>query len=200
LSELSRPTISPLLLYGAAAIVIIVELATAWIGLHPNVSANYRGFYIDQTTTCLDVTTSGQYVFGKEVKFRDNAAEIKPLRVCGWEGPAGDGLHAVGNSSMLRFALPAVSAGATVMLELVAVDRSGPAGQTIDISVNGTSFQSIVVETGTPQRFTFSVPAELIAGATALTLELRYPNAIRMNPTDSDTRKRSVKITAARVS
>src|SRR5215475_10116069 len=94
-------------LYAAAAAVALFELGVAWLSLHPNVNADYRAYYLDQTTTCLNEPATGDYVFGTEVMFRSGYEKlVQPVRVCGWEGPVGDGLHAVGESSRLRFALP----------------------------------------------------------------------------------------------
>lgn len=187
-------------LYGAAALVAAFELYAAWLGLHPSVTDSYRAYFIDQTTTCLDQPSAGAYQFGRLVSFRSGDEKAsKPLRVCGWEGPVGDGLHAVGESSRLRFALPADASGLTLMLEMVAVDFAPNGIQQVSVVVNGRTLDTLIVRKGTPQRFTLAVPDTALGTDHQLDVELRYPLAIRVDPQDSNTRKRSIKLTAGQV-
>jgi hypothetical protein len=190
----------PPILYGAVVLVGLFECAVLWQAVHPNVSALYRAYYIDLTTTCLNQPNSGSYVFGTEQSFRSgNEKAIEALRVCGWEGPAGDGLHAVGESSRLHFALPPRTGDLRLMLQLVAVNFSAPAGQLVEVVANGISLGLVHVVPGTPQDFSFAVPATLLTEARELDLELKYPHAILVSPQDPNTRKRSIKLTAVRV-
>jgi hypothetical protein len=187
-------------LYGAAALVAAFELYAAWVGIHPHVADSYRAYFIDQTTTCLDQPSAGTYEFGRLVSFRSGDEKAsKPLRVCGWEGPVGDGLHAVGESSRLRFALPADASGLTLMLEMVAVDFAPNGLQQVSVVVNGQTLDTLTVTKGTPQRFTLAVPDAALGPDNQLNVELRYPIAVRVDPQDSNTRKRSIKLTAGSV-
>lgn len=200
MSSLATPLRPPApLLYGAALLIGAFELAVTWQALHPTVPDVYRGYYIDRTTTCLNQPQSGAYAFGTELSFRaGNEALITPLRVCGWEGPAGDGLHAIGESSRLHFVPPEGAGDLELALELVAVDLAGAAGQAVETLVNGASLGVVRVAAGTPQRFVFTIPGEAVAGQ-ALDLELRYPEAVLASPRDSDQRKRSIKLIALRL-
>ena len=191
-----------LLAYGFVALAIAFEVATLWFMLHPQVPPDYRAYYIDQTTTCLNQPVSGDYAFGSTVSFRsDGAALAKPLRVCGWEGPAGDGTHAVGETSRLRFALPAGENGPMVLnLELVAIRREGVPQQRVVVRVNGAELRTVSVSPETPTVFEVPVPADVVrAGKGRLDVFLDYPDAVRMSPTDSNTRLRSVKLLSAQV-
>lgn len=187
-------------LYGAAGLVLAFELFTAWQGIHPKVPESYRAYFIDQTTTCLDQPVSGDYAFGTLVSFRSGGEkQMKPLRVCGFEGPVGNGLHAVGESSRLRFKLPPDAQGLDLMLEMSAVDFTQGGEQPVNVVVNGQSLGTVEVHTGAEQRFTFSVPDTALAANHLLEVELKYPQAIRVDPQDSNTRKRSIKLTAGSV-
>ncbi len=186
-------------LYGVAALVLAFELFTAWQGIHPHVAPSYRAYFIDQTTTCLDQPVSGDYAFGTTVSFRSGGeVQMKPLRVCGFEGPVGNGLHAVGESSRLRFKLPPDVSNLDLMLEMSAVDFAKN-GQTVDVVANGTDLGTVHVDTGPEQRFHISVPGTALGGTHVLEIELKYPDAIRVDPQDSNTRKRSIKLTAGSV-
>ncbi|HEX4297915.1 MAG TPA: hypothetical protein VHZ56_07815 [Devosia sp.] len=187
-------------LYTLAVVLAAFELFVAWQAFHPNVSATYRSYYIDETTTCLDQPVAGTYRFGTTVSFRSgNEPAIKPIRVCGWEGPAGDGLHSVGESSRLRFALPAGADKLSLTVELVAVDFAKGGAQPVDIVVNGRTLARLDVHAGTPQSFTLDVPDALLQPGKPLDVELQYPEAIRVGADDPNTRKRSIKLTEARV-
>jgi hypothetical protein len=188
-------------LYAAAAVVALFELGVTWLALHPDVPADYRAYYLDQTTTCLNEPVNGSYSFGTEVTFRSSPDDrlIKPLRVCGWEGPVGDGLHAVGESARLRFALPYNAQNLTLMLEMVAVDMAGPKGQRVVVRVNGSNVGEVRAVPKTPRRFDFTIPNALLAAGHRLDIELSFPDAIRIDPQDSDTRKRSIKLLAGKV-
>ena len=45
--------------YSASCSSAAFELHVTWLALHPAVDADYRAYYIDQTTTCLDKPVSG---------------------------------------------------------------------------------------------------------------------------------------------
>lgn len=186
-------------LYGVAALLAAFELFTAWQAIHPHVAASYRAYFIDQTTTCLDQPVSGDYAFGTLVSFRSGGEkQSKPVRVCGFEGPVGNGLHAVGESSRLRFRLPTDATGLTLMLELSAVDFA-KAAQPVNVVVNGQSLGTVAVQPGPEQRFSFAVPDAALKPDHLLEVEMKYPQAIRISPQDSNTRKRSIKLTAGSV-
>ena len=186
-------------LYGVAALLAAFELFAAWQAIHPKVPESYRAYFIDQSTTCLDQPVTGDYAFGTLVSFRSGGEkQMKPLRVCGFEGPVGNGLHAVGESSRLRFKLPADAKDLSLMLELSAVDFA-KSGQPVNVVVNGTSVGTAEVQTGPEQRFNFAVPDTALPADHLLEVELKYPEAMRVDPQDSNTRKRSIKLTAGSV-
>lgn len=196
----SRP--ASFIAYGVVALAIAFELAVVWFMLHPQVPADFRSYYIDRTTTCLNQPVSGDYALGTTVSFRSDGLErAKPLRVCGWEGPAGDGTHAVGTSSRLRFALPAAEQGPLFLsLELVAVSREGHPAQRIGIEANGIELGVANALAGVPLAVDLEIPAEIVAAETgAVEVILHFPDAISMSPNDSDTRWRSVKLLSARL-
>lgn len=188
--------------YSVVALAIAFELAVVWFMVHPQVPPDYRAYYIDRTTTCLNQPASGDYELGTTVSFRsDGLALAKPLRVCGWEGPAGDGTHAVGTSSRLRFAVPPAEAGPLhLSLELVAVSREGHPSQRMLIEANGAELGTATALAGVPLEVDLEIPAEVIAAGTgAVDVTLHFPDAISMSPSDSNTRWRSIKLLSARL-
>jgi hypothetical protein len=51
-----------------------------------------------------------------------------------------------------------------------------------------------MVHRGTPQRFTVPIPDEDLTADNVLNVELKFPEAIRPAPNDSNTRKRSIEL------
>lgn len=192
---------SPLALgaYALAAILALFELAVLWQGLHPTVSADYRAYYIDRTTTCLPQPVSGAYVLGTELNFRSEGDETRELRPCGWEGPAGDGTHSIGQTSRLRFAADATGP-LTLMLELTGVTLPGPARQRVRISANGEDIGEIAVTPDKTERFTVPIPATALDDDGFVDIKLDYPDAISPGKRVANTYWRSVKLTAASLS
>lgn len=203
MSEVASPN-RPLRLvaYGGVALAIAFELAVVWFALHPQVPPDYRAYYIDHSTTCLNQPISGDYRFGTTVSFRSEGGDqAKPLRVCGWEGPAGDGTHAVGTSARLRFALPGqLPDRVHLTLELVAITHDGYPSQHVMISANGKALTTAIALAGIPLTVDIDVPADVVGvDPGSLDLVLTLPDAIRMAPGDSDTRMRSIKLLSARL-
>lgn len=182
--------------YALAALLALFELAVLWQTLHPNVSADYRAYYIDRTTTCLPQAVTAEYSLGTELDFRSGGDNTRELRPCGWDGPAGDGMHAIGTSSRLRLAVGAPQ-DLTLMMELTGVGLPGAARQRVVLSAGDTALGEWQVTPEQTGRFTLAIPASAIIDGT-LDLLLTYPDAI--NPGRiADTYWRSVKLTALRL-
>lgn len=177
-------------------IVALFELGVVWLMLHPNVPPDYRAYYIDKTTTCLNQPVSGSYTLGATVRFTpEDRDAAKLIRVCGLEGPTGDGNHAVGTSARLRFVYSEPATALTLQLALVAIQKDGKVmAQHVEIVANGTLLDTVMLDQPTPQQF--SLPLAAPADG-RLELELRFPDAVQMGPTDPDNRLRSIKLLSA---
>lgn len=184
-----------LALYALAAAIALIEIAILWQALHPNVPDDFRAYYIDRTITCLPQPVTGDYVLGTEINFRSGGPNTRELRPCGWDGPAGDGMHAIGTESRLRFAVSEPQ-DVTLMLELTGVTLPGPPTQTVVVLVNDQSVGEADVTPGQTDRFTFPVPAEAIRDTGFADIEMKYPDAISPRPGGSNTHWRSIKLTA----
>lgn len=184
--------------YVIAALLAVFELVVFWQAFHPNVTPEYRAYYIDQTTTCLTHARPGTYKLNTLQSFRSgHEKEVQPIRICGWEGPVGNGLHAVGETSRLHFAVPteATANGLTFVVEMEALG-SAVNGQDVVVSVNGTKIGKVHVVSGHTQRFELPVPAAAMT-TPVLEVSLDYPQAMRVGTQDPNTRKRSIMMSAA---
>ncbi len=189
---------SPLRLgaYLLIGLVALFELGVVWLMLHPNVPSDYRAYYIDKTTTCLNQPVSGQYALGAVIPFTPEGKDAaKLIRVCGLEGPTGDGNHAVGTSARLRFVYSETATALTLQLAMVAIQKGGNiVPQRVEIVANGVPLDTITLDQPTPQQFSLPLPAPADG---RLELELRFPDAVQMGPTDPDNRLRSIKLLSA---
>ena len=185
--------------YGLVAVLALAELVIAWQAIHPHVPEEYRAYYIDQTTTCMRQPMTGAYVMGTTVNFRSGGDDTKELRPCGWEGPAGDGVHLLGETARLRFRVGDVTGPLKLSLELTATDIEGAPDQRVVVSANDTAIGTVTIPRGQTQSFTLDIPAGLTAPSGLLDVVLDVPDAVRSRPGDSNTRKRSIKLTEATV-
>ena len=189
---------SPLALgaYALAAILALLELAVLWQAVHPNVSDAYRAYYIDRTTTCLAQPVTGAYTLGTEIDFRSGGSDTRELRPCGWDGPVGDGMHSIGQTSRLRFNVGRPQA-LTLMLELVGVTLNGSIEQTVVVSANGVPLGTLTVPSEQAERFTLALPPEAIAADGTTDIQLDFPDAVNPNGRTANTHWRAVKLSAA---
>ena len=195
------PMSSPLRLavYALTALLLAGYAVVTWWALHPDVPASYRAYYIDQTTTCMDQPVAGTYALGSLVSYLPDGAEAaQPTKPCGWEGPAGDGTHAVGTSSRLRFSWTGPARGPlTLSLDLIAVRKGDmPMPQQVVVVVNDETLTTLQVGADAPERFAIPLPADLVEQGRA-DIVLEFPTAVQMGPTDPATRWRSIKLLAA---
>lgn len=183
-----------LALYGLAGSLALAELVIFGLAMAPDVDPAYRAYYIDRTTTCLERPATADYAPATTVSFLpDGAAEAKEIRVCGWEGPAGDGTHSIGTSSRLRVRPPPHERGLAMRLEMVANLAPGQAHQRVRMSVNGIPAGQVTLTDTAPRLVSFMVPAEA-AGAEILDILLEYPDAYRPHPRVIETRNRAIKL------
>jgi hypothetical protein len=188
--------------YALTALLLAGYAVVLWWGIHPTVPASYRAYYIDQSTTCMDQPVPGTYTLGTIVSFLpDGADAAKPMKPCGWEGPTGDGTHAVGTSSRLRFSWSGATSGPlTLSLDMIAVSKAGtPMPQSVDVLVNSKKLATLdVASAANPTHFEVTLPADLVTAAQGtVDLLLEFPDAVQMGPTDPPTRWRSIKLLAA---
>jgi len=187
--------------YALTAMLLAAYAVVMWWVIHPTVPASYRAYYIDQTTTCMNQPVPGTYTLGTIVSFLPGGGDAaKPLKPCGWEGPAGDGTHAVGTSARLRFNwIEAATGPLALSLDLLAITRGGTVmPQTVDVVVNDEKVATLDVISDTGQHFDIPLPMELVGEGRA-DVVLEFPDAVQMGPTDPPTRWRSIKLLAAGV-
>src|SRR5262249_54203710 len=136
------------------------------------------------------------YTLGSTVSFLpDDQAGARKLRVCGWDGPAGDGTHSVGTTSQLRFTLTAPVDTLTLRLLVSAIRAPDGRTQHITLTGNGVPIGSADVANDATTTLDFAVSHQALGAAPGrLDVVIGYPTATEMTPRDSDTHYRSIKL------
>jgi hypothetical protein len=190
---LSRP-----LRLGAYVLVALFgafELGVLWLAIHPNVPPDYRAYYLDWTTTCMNQPVSGETDPVVVSFLPEGRKRAKLIKACGWEGPTGDGTHALGTSGRLRLALTSSPPDPVLALTMIAIDKSAVPEQRVQVTVNGQVLDELEVGSAAPQEFLVKIPAALVSDHYEVMFD--YPDAQPMGPTDPQTRWRSIKLLAA---
>lgn len=186
--------------YALAASLASAEAAILAVALNPRVDADYRAFYIDRTTTCLNRDSSARYLFGETISFRrDGEKRATGFKVCGWSGPAGDGTHSLGENSRLRLELPGVGTTVVATLELTPVLRPPQFEQRVRFLVNGIVAGEIRLKGPETRMVSFAVPSAALAHGSILDVTLQYPDAMPPNRSASDIYKRAIKLISLRL-
>ncbi|GLS36611.1 hypothetical protein GCM10010869_22020 [Mesorhizobium tianshanense] len=186
--------------YALAAILAGSEIVILALALNPNVNADYRAYYIDRTTTCLNRDATGSYTLGQTVSFRsDGAKQAASIKVCGWSGSAGDGTHSLGETSRLRLEIPPLGHGLAATLQMAAVIRPPQITQRVVISVNGVRAHAVTLSGKEPRTISFVIPPAALGKADTLEIAFDYLDGIPPTPAASNIYKRSIKLVSFRL-
>ncbi|TIX60163.1 MAG: hypothetical protein E5V28_03035 [Mesorhizobium sp.] len=186
--------------YVLAAVLAGSEIVILTLALNPNVNADYRAYYIDRTTTCLNRDAVGSYTLGQTISFRnDGAKQAAGIKVCGWSGPVADGTHSLGETSRLRVKIPPLRNGLTARLQMAAVIRPPQITQRVVISVNGVRAHAVTLSGKEPRTVSFVIPSAALGKADTLEIAFDYLDGIPPTPAASNIYKRSIKLVSFRL-
>ncbi|RJT41344.1 hypothetical protein D3227_05990 [Mesorhizobium waimense] len=186
--------------YSLAAVLAVSEIVILALALHPNVNADYRAYYIDRTTTCLNRDAIGSYSLGQTVSFRSDGAKLAAgMIVCGWSGPVADGTHSLGETSRLRLQIPPLRNGLKATLQMAAVIRPPQITQRVMISVHGVSVHKVTLSGKEPTTVSFVIPHAAFSNARTFEMAFDYLDGIPPSQAASNIYKRSIKLVSFRL-
>lgn len=186
--------------YTLAVVLAASEIVILALALNPDVNADYRGYYIDRTTTCLNRDAVGSYTLGQTVSFRsDGAKQAAGMMVCGWSGPVADGTHSLGETSRLRLEVHPLREGLTATLQMSAIIRPPQITQRVVISVNGVRVYEATLSSKEPKTISFAIPPAAFASAKVLEMTFDYRDGIPPSPAASNIYKRAIKLVSLRL-
>lgn len=186
--------------YALATVLALTEVAILTLALNPRPHADYRAYYIDRTTTCLNRDVVGSYTIGQTISFRqDGAKQAASIKVCGWTGPVGDGTHSLGETSRLRVEIPALDNGLKATLVMSAFIRPPRFKQRVVIRVNGVRAYGVTLSDEETQTVSFVIPDTAPAKAKTLDIALDYLDGVAPSPAASNIYKRAIKLVSFRL-
>ena len=191
--------------YLLATLLAGAEIAILALALNPQVHADYRAFYIDKTTTCLNCDRVGSYTLGQTVSFRhlgkqtEAMKRAESMKVCGWTEPAGDSTHSLGETSRLRAKIPEFVGSLVATLKMGPVLRPPQTVQRVIISVNGFRVHAVTLSGKAPRKVSFVIPQHVLDGAKVLDMAFDYLDGIPPSPAASNIYKRAIKLLSFRL-
>jgi hypothetical protein len=191
--------------YALAALLAGAEIVILGLALNPRAHPDYRAFYLDKTTTCLNRDRIGSYSLGETISFlhlgkqAERMKRAGSIKVCGWTGPTGDGTYSLGETSRLRIKIPAIPGDLAASLEMAAMLRPPQTAQRVIISVNGARVHEATLSGDAPQKVSFAIPQAVLAGSGVLDMVFDYPDSIRQTPVASNIYNRAIKLMSLRL-
>jgi hypothetical protein len=191
--------------YVLATLLAGAEIVVLGLALNPRVHPDYRAFYIDWTTTCLNRDRVGSLSLGETVSFRylgqqpERMKRAEDMKVCGWTGPVGDGTHSLGETARLRVKVTGVTGGLLATLEMAPVLRRPETAQRVVISANGVHLHTAILAGDAPQEVSFVIPKAILATAELLDIAFDFPDSVRQTPVASNIYDRAIKLVSLRL-
>lgn len=197
----SPRTLVPALILAA---LVAFEAAVLAMIATPNVSEQYRAYFIDRTTDCWPREASGKIVLGKRLWFlkADARRGAEDVKVCGWLGAAGAGTWSVGPQSRLRFDVGKGAGPLRLELDLVAYVKESHPLQRVALSANGEKLAEFTLHAQSERLHSVVIPAGAIGEDGRIELVLDYPDA--QSPRDlgvsRDTRRLAIRLISLKLS
>jgi hypothetical protein len=191
--------------YALAAMLAGAEIVIFGLALNPRVQPDYRAFYLDETTTCLNRDRIGSYGLGETISFlhlgkqAERMKRAGSMKVCGWTGPTGDGTYSLGETSRLRVKIPAIVGDLAATLEMAPMLRPPQTTQRVVLSVNGARVHEAMLSGDAPQKVSFVIPQTVLGRSQVLDMAFDYPDSIRQTPVASNIYDRAIKLVSFRL-
>jgi hypothetical protein len=134
------PVYRPKLWHLAVVLLIAVfDLGVLYMVLRPNVSPEYRAYYIDRTSSCFPRVISGFYPLGEPVSFNSvhNGYNQDTIRWCGFLPPSPTGIRSFGDYGILHLEFPDPGEDLLLTFESWTNTDSEKPKRDVDVVVNG---------------------------------------------------------------
>ena len=121
------------------ACIALFDAVVLYMVLFPNVTPDYRAYYIDRSASCFPRVISGYYPLGEPISFVEdrNGYKLDTVRWCGFMPPSTTGIRSFGDYGILRMQVPLPDDDLLLTFESwVNTDSSKPE-RDVDVVVNG---------------------------------------------------------------
>lgn len=170
----------PALLYAAAAVLALVELAILAVALRPDVSETYHARYIAGTSNCWLTNVSGDIMLGERIPAtREASGRIGEVLRCGWLPPESYGTWSDGEESKFRLKLAPGRPNLFLDLELFPLGADQGRVQHVTVSADGTPLADFTLDRPMIVARRIPIPASLPLDAeNRLELDISVPTAV----------------------
>jgi hypothetical protein len=203
-----RPKAWHLMLVVAIALFDAVVL---YMVLFPNVSADYRAYYIDRTASCFpraDNVATGYYPLGEPINFVTGNNNIEPrngysldtLRYCGFMPPSSTGIRSFGDYGIIRFKGPFPADDLLLTFASWTNTGADKPRREVEVEANGEEIGTLVYTTRDQVNGKMVIPQRVVEAGKGW-LEIRF-NVPRIGPpgTNSEPVTLQLRLEAMRLS
>ena len=93
------------------AMIVVLDLIVLYMVIRPNVTDDYRAYYIDRSASCFpraDNVATGYYPLGEPISFVPDRSGflLDTIRWCGFMPPSNTGIRSFGDYGVLRIKMP----------------------------------------------------------------------------------------------
>ncbi len=193
------------------ALIALFDGAALYMVLNPNVSPEYRAYYIDRTASCFpraDNVATGYYPLGEPINFVTGNNNIEPrngysldnLRYCGFMPPSSTGIRSFGDYGIIRIKGPFPDDDLLLTMASWTNTGADKPRREVQVQVNGEEVGTLVYTTRDQVNGKFVIPQRLAAAGNGW-LEIRF-NVPRIGPpgTNSEPVTLQLRLEAMRVS
>lgn len=175
------------------ALIAVFDAAVLYMVLFPNVTADYRAYYIDRTASCFpraDNVATGYYPFGEPINFiTDNTPNAESrngysrdtLRYCGFMPPSTTGIRSFGDYGIIRFKGPFPQDDLLLTLASWTNTGADKPRREVQVLANGEPIGTLVYTTRDRVDGKFVIPQRLVAASPDGYLQVRF-NVPRIGP------------------
>ena len=126
----------------AVALIALLDLVVLYMVIKPNVTDDYRAYYIDRTASCFpraDNVATGYYPLGEAISFVPDRSGYKQdtVRWCGFQPPSNTGIRSFGDYGVIRMKLPLPDDDLLLTFSSWANTDSGKPERDVQVLVNG---------------------------------------------------------------
>lgn len=121
------------------ACIAVFDAVVLYMVLFPQVTPDYRAYYITRTASCFPRIISGYYPLGEPISFVPdrNGYKLDTIRWCGFMPPSSTGIRSFGDYGILRMQVPLPDDDLLLTFESWANTDSSKPERDVDVVVNG---------------------------------------------------------------
>jgi|GEM_PF-2911502 len=162
------------------ALIAIFDAVVLYMVLFPDVSADYRAYYIDRSASCFpraDNVATGYYPLGAPVTFATNGRngyQRDTIRSCGFMPPSSTGIRSFGDYGVLKAKFPIPDDDLLLTVSSWTNTNSDKPRRDVNVLVNGESVGTLVYTSARRVDGKFVIPQRLAKLSPPEGMEIKF--------------------------